>query len=171
MAKSKKGTTDIVSIGRSLRPAKKGRHGLYIDLMHLKIDGRRPLPRKRKQLRRSFLEGFKTPPSARIIALADGAAINWILCEGLRAMVMRGDPLPPSVLKDYAAIYNVLARDLMTLEALAKEGDPGDKAPSLAEYLAEIKSGKLIPVKSEVEAEPEHVCKCGAGGCEGKGER
>ena len=56
--------------------------------------------------------------------------------------------MAPSVLKDYVALSNSLARDLSTLEALVKEGGEG-KTLTLAEYINALDSGKLQVVRGE----------------------
>jgi hypothetical protein len=152
MARDKKRTADNLSTGwgsdkdkKSLTPV---RHGLYCNPSKVRVDGRSHFARKRRKLRESFLEGFDFTPSPRVRALADGAAVNWILLEALRTSFLRGEVVAPSVLKDYVALSNSLARDLSTLEALVKEGGEG-KTLTLAEYINALDSGKLQVVRGE----------------------
>lgn len=145
MARVKKGTADTSSTkrprGKPPKPKPESkeltpvRHGLYIQPGKVKVDGRSFFARRRKKLRGAFLADFQAPPSSRVQAIADGAAVNWICIEGFRSAFLRGEVISPSAWKDYIALSNSLARDLMNLEELAKEGSGKDKAPNLEEYL------------------------------------
>ncbi len=161
MVQDTEGTTDRPSVKRGRGRPPKGssppkpqekelapvRHGLYCDPRKVKLDGRSKLARLRCKLQAAFLEGFDSTPSPRVQALAEGAAVNWIVLTALRNAFLRGEVVAPSVWKDFCAIQNCLDRSLTTLEAMAKEGKEGAKTPTLAEYLEAIRSGRLQAVE------------------------
>ena len=164
MAGSKRRETDNLSVkhgdGHPLQPEEKKlapvRHGLYLRPEKVQVDGRSFLARRRKKLKVLFLADFPTPPSPRIQAIADTAAVNWICLEGFRAAFLRGEAISPSAWKDYTALCNSLSRDLLTLEQLAKGSSGKDSIPDLEEYLETLKkAGKATPAVVKVKAKQE----------------
>lgn len=166
MAGSKKGTGDTPSTkrgrGRPPKPkpeekklatvktaGRNQKHGLYCDPNKVKIDGRSFFGQLKRKIKGHFLECFKGEPSAMQQALADGLAANIIMAKAFQASFLRGDKLPPSIMRDYIGLWNSVSRDLATLSAMAKESGNGDKVPSLEAYLQAIKDGKLVPVEAE----------------------
>jgi hypothetical protein len=164
MAGAKKGTADTQSGKRGPKPkprpeekklatvkvaGRNQKHGLYCDPRKVQIDGRSFFGQLKRKIKTHFLECFTGTPSALVQALADGAAANLIMARAFQSAYLRGEKLPPSILRDYCGLWNSISRDLATLSALAKESGAKDPAPSLGEYLEAIKSGKLQPVEAE----------------------
>jgi hypothetical protein len=138
------------------------RHGLYCDPNKIKIDGRSFFGKLRKKIRGHLLEVFKGDPSPIVQTLADGTAANVIMAKAFQASFLRGDKLPPTIMRDYATLWNAISRDLATLHQMARESGPqGDKFPLLADYLKmsdeekELfnakKTGKLVVVEGQKE--------------------
>ncbi len=151
MAGSKKVTGDTPSAkrrGPKPKPEEKKlapvRHGLYCDPNKVKVDGRSFFGQLKRKIKGHFLECFKGNPSALVQTLADGTAANLIMAKAFQAAFLRGDKLPPSILRDYVALWNSISRDIATLSVMAKESGNGDKVPSLPEYLEELKSGMQV---------------------------
>jgi len=128
------------------------RHGLYCRPDSVRVDGRSYFAKLKKRLKSLFLENFKETPGALIQALADGAAANLIIAKAFQAAFLRGEKLPPSILRDYTGLWNSISRDLATLNQMAKESGNSGKLPILKEYLDALKSGKLQVVDCEAEA-------------------
>jgi hypothetical protein len=139
------------------------RHGLYCDPSRIKIDGRTFFGKLKRKIKGHFLECFKGEPSALIQTLADGAAANLIVAKAFQAAFLRGDKLPSSILRDYTALWNSIARDLATLDQVAKESGAKDSAPSLEEYLERLKAGKLVVVGNKAEPGTDRPSKPKAG--------
>jgi hypothetical protein len=131
------------------------KHSIYSQASrrNKKYKGNTPEGRQRKRLREEFLSDF-TNPSARIQALADSASFNWVVLEGFRAAYLRGEVLPVSILKDYTALSNALARDLNSLETLARLEKKKEKKLNIEEYIKALKCGKLKVLKKEPECLP-----------------
>lgn len=146
-AKDKKLATTKTA-GRNMK------HGLYCDPSKVLIDGRSFFGKLKRKIKGHFLECFKDTPSALVQTLADGTAANLIIAKAFQAAFLRGEKLPPSILRDYTGLWNSISRDLATLSQMAKESGVKDPVPSLGEYLEALKSGKLQPVEAEPVAKP-----------------
>lgn len=155
MAGTKKQNTDTQSVKPedkklvSVKQAGKNlKHGLYCNPALVRVDGRSFFGKLKKKIKGHFLESFKGTPSALAQALADGTAANLILAMNFQAAFLRGDQLPPSILRDYTGLWNSISRDIQALSQMAKESGGKDPVPNLQEYLDGIKSGKLVPVQA-----------------------
>ena len=99
-------------------------------------------------IRETLLSDFpENEVSPRIQLLADGAAMNSLLLEGCRSVLIRGESVAPNVLKDYVLLSNAVSRDLQALEALARQARKGERAPTLEDYLEKIKRDNAIPIE------------------------
>lgn len=145
--KERPGDTQSLVPRKKIRGMRKQRHGLYCDPNKIAVDGRSFFARLRKKIKGHFLECFEGEPSAIVQTLADGVAANLIIAKSFQAAFLRGNKLPPSILRDYTGLWNSISRDLATLSQMAKESGNGDKTPSLQEHLEALKSGKLLPVE------------------------
>ncbi len=141
----------LVSVKEAGRHMK---HGLYCDPSRVKVDGRSFFGKLKKKIKGHFLESFKGTPSALAQALADGTAANLIMAMNFQAAFLRGDQLPPSILRDYTGLWNSISRDIQALSQMAKESGGGKEVPSLGEYLEAMKAGKLVPLEKEPTDKP-----------------
>jgi len=130
------------------------RHGLYCDPSKVRIDGRTFFARLKVKIKGHLLSVFNGDSSPLAQALADGVAANLIMAKSFQTSFLRGEKLPPSILRDYCALWNSVSRDLATLFQMAKESGEKDPAPSLSEYLAAIKDGKLQVLDGEKKKGP-----------------
>jgi hypothetical protein len=129
------------------------RHGIYCDPSKVRIDGRSFFARLKVKIRGHLLEVFKGDPSPLAQTLADGAAANLIIAKSFQAAFLKGEKLPPSILRDYTGLWNSISRDLLTLSQMAKESGAKDPAPSLEEYLKRAATAETVPALIEVKPE------------------
>jgi hypothetical protein len=95
-----------------------------------------------------LLEPFNgiVPPAAQI--LAEITAKNLLIALRGGGLLIGGADLPPYVFRDYITLTNSNSGNLMRLFEMARAQVPGEKAPSLQEYLQAIQKGQLVPVES-----------------------
>jgi hypothetical protein len=131
-----KNTTSVKRPATQKEAGRNMRHGLYCNPALVKVDGRSFFAKLRVKIKGLILDCFPSPPNAIVQALADGAAANLIICRAFQAAFLRGDELPPSILKDFSTLWNGVSRDLCTLNQLAREAGTPEPTPSLQEYLS-----------------------------------
>jgi hypothetical protein len=152
--------------GIELKPEKKCGHlatlghGLYFHPEKFKIDSESDLGQALTQIVDTLLEDFPgdKPPYGMARLLAMRTAFKLIRAASYEAFVFSGEELP-ALLADtnYLKLTGSIRADIQTLHILSKEAGGGDKAPSLEEYLAAIKSGQLVV--GEASSDPASVAK------------
>ncbi len=136
------------------KPLRKVKHGLYMALERHEIDGRTRLAQILRRATELLLEGHKEPAPGPAQLLAQRCAVKLIRAASYEAALLGGKvELGAGTEKDYLMLCNSIRADIMALSTLMKEGQPSDRPPSLEEYLAALKSGKIVPVQGEAQDE------------------
>lgn len=122
-------------------------HLLKRDWQSIKIQGNTWCGLEIKRTVGFLLKPFNgtVPPAAQI--LAEITAKNLLIALRVGGLLIRGADLPPYILRDYITLSNGNSANLVRLFEMAKGGSPGEKTPSLAEYLEAMKIGKLVAVE------------------------
>ena len=125
-------------------------HLLYRDWRKLKVDGRSWFAKRKKELITALLEPFngKIPATARI--LADITSTNLLVARRMEGFLQLA-AIPPNTLRDYIALTNCNATNLIRLYQMAQNSAVKPNIPGLDEYLKSL--GAKV-----VQGEGERVC-------------
>lgn len=127
-------------------------HGLHLDL--LGVDGRTRPAKAVKALSNALLERFPSPAPAAAQLLAQRCAFKLIRAGLFEAFVLKGGKPVVRAEEDYIRLTESIRKDIQALWVMAQNGGSKDSAPSLAEYLEAITTGKLVPVEAQTAAPP-----------------
>jgi len=112
-------------------------HLLYRDWRKLRVDGRSWFAKRRKELISALLEPFNgsIPAPARI--LADITATNLLVARRMEGFLQLA-AIPPNTLRDYIALTNCNAANLIRLYQIAQNSAAKPNIPGLDEYLKSL---------------------------------
>jgi hypothetical protein len=112
-------------------------HLLYRDWRKLKVDGRSWFAKRKKELIAALLDPFNgdVPVTARI--LADITSTNLLVARRMEGFLQLA-AIPPNTLRDYIALTNCNASNLIRLYQMAQNASEKPKIPGLDEYLKSL---------------------------------
>lgn len=127
-------------------------HALYTRPDKMLIPAHSPFGRMKRKVITHLTAAFIEEPSPFAQTMIDGLSVNILIAKFFQAAFLRGEKLPPSVLRDYTGLWNSISRDLSTLAQMAKDSGAKDPVPSLEDYLK--RASRALPAVIQVEAEP-----------------
>jgi hypothetical protein len=115
------------------------RPSLFTKWSKKKLDGRRREAKWVKATAQGLLSVFpeSPPPAAQLIAKQ--AAFKALALVKFECFVLSGGEASEKADETYLRLSNSLRADLETLSRMQKDGGPGDRVPSLQEYLDSLK--------------------------------
>jgi hypothetical protein len=129
------------------KPIPKTRIGLYLALERHGRDGRTRPVQVIHRIVEILLENHKEPVPGPARLLAQRCAVKIVKAAVFEGNFLAGAEYGIDAPKDYLAWSGSIRADIMALHQLAKEGGPPERGPSLGEYLAALKDGRLVPVE------------------------
>lgn len=112
-------------------------HLLYRDWQKLKVDGRSFYAKRKKELIAALLEPFNGQVSATARILADITSTNLLVARRMEGFLQLST-IPPNTLRDYIALSNCNAANLIRLYQIAQNSAAKPNIPGLDEYLKSL---------------------------------
>lgn len=123
-------------------------HLLYRDWRQLKVDGRSWFAKRKKELITALLEPFSDPIPATARILADITSTNLLVARRMEGFLQLA-AIPPNTLRDYIALTNCNASNLIRLYELAQSRASKSNIPGLDDYLKSLSAKVIEPEKDE----------------------
>jgi hypothetical protein len=124
------------------KPLPAVKHGFYLDLTRLKIDGRTRLYKVKNHIRGALLDRFPSPAPPVAQVIADRCAIKLIRASLYEVHILEGKAITPNADREYLALTGSIRADIKALHEMARDGGSAEKIPSLQEYLEHLKKAR-----------------------------